>query len=559
MSEHEQAIRSHLGHMDSQNFEERFWAKDARLWKREEGDPSVSGAMGWLTVARTMKERISELTQFAAQIKAAGFQRAVVAGMGGSSLAPLVLSEIFYEKGKGIPVEVLDSTDPATVLRIQRAGPLEKTLFVIASKSGATAEPTAYDEYFFDQVSRLKSNPGENFVAITDPGTELDKTATERGFRHIFRNFPDVGGRFSALTYFGLVPAALMEIDLEKLLDRAIRVIDENTGRIASESSAFALGASLGTLANQGINKCTFWVPDSLASLGLWLEQLIAESTGKEGKGILPVAGEMATAPSEYGDDRIFVYLRPRGEDCTFLDALIAPLRDEGKPVVMITINDTYDIGREFMRWELATAVAGSVIGINAFDQPNVQESKDVTKQFIALVEKDGKLPDLKPDAEVDGLRFYGKARGDSLSMLLDRFLEDVKPGDFVTLQAYLTESPLMTEALGKFQACLRDITKLATTKGYGPRFLHSTGQFHKGGPNGGHFIQLTQDIGEDAPLPGRKYTFGLFRDAQVLGDQATLVKHERRVIRIHLGSDPVAGVNKLLRAAEAKPAVAHT
>ena len=558
MSEHEQAIRSALGHMDQGGFVDKFWSKDGRLWRREQNDPAVTGTMGWIKVAETMKARIPELTSFANEIKAAGFERAVLAGMGGSSLAPLVLSETLYEKGKGIPVEVLDSTDPATVLRIQRGGPLEKTLFIIASKSGTTAEPTAYDEYFYDQVSKLKSNPGENFVAITDPGTELEKTAKERGFRKVFSNFPDVGGRFSALTYFGLVPAAVMGIDLEKLLGRAIDVINENSGVEASKAPAIVLGATFGTLANLKIDKCTFWVPDELSSVGLWLEQLIAESTGKEGKGILPVAGECPGTPSEYGTDRVFAYLRPKGDDCTYLDARIATLRDAGAPIVWIDLNDRYDIAREFMRWELATAAAGSVIGINPFDQPNVQESKDVTKQFIAQVEKEGSLPAVRPTTEAEGLTFYGPVEGDSVCDLIASFLDDRKPGDFITLQAYLTESEKLTEALDKLQGCLRDTTTLATTKGYGPRFLHSTGQFHKGGPNGGHFIQLTQDIGEDAPLPGRKYTFGIFRNAQVLGDHDTLVKHGRRVIRIHLGADALEGVDKITKALESKPLVAH-
>jgi glucose-6-phosphate isomerase len=558
MIDHEQAIRSCLGHMDSNDFTNRFWAKDGRLWNREENDPDITGTMGWIFIAETMKQRIPELQKFAAEIKAAGFERAVLAGMGGSSLAPLVLAETLYTKGKGIPVEVLDSTDPATVLRIQRGGPLEKTLFLIASKSGSTAEPTAYDEYFYDQVSKLKSNPGENFVAITDPGTDLEKTATARNFRHTFRNFADIGGRFSALTYFGMVPAALMEIDLEKLLGRAIDVIAENNGKKASECPALVLGATLGTLANLKIDKCTFWVPDALSSVGLWLEQLIAESTGKEQKGILPVAGETPGTPSEYGADRVFAYLRPREDDCTYLDARMATLRDADKPIVWITVNDNYDIAREFMRWELATAVAGSIIGINPFNQPNVQEAKDVTKTYVANLEKEGSLPSVKPDAEADGLTIYGSVKGDTLAELIFSFFADQKSGDFATIQAYLTESPKMTEALAKLQACIRDCTMLATTKGYGPRFLHSTGQFHKGGPNGGHFIQLTQDIGEDVPLPGRSYTFGLFRNAQVLGDHDTLVKHDRRVIRIHLGADPLGGVQKLTKAVESKPLVAH-
>lgn len=558
MDTHAQAIRNRLGHMEHMKFVERFWQKDARLWERPENDPTIVGAMGWIKIAQTMKERIPELQAFAKEIKEAGFERAVLAGMGGSSLAPLVLSEVFYREGKGIKVEILDTTDPDTVLRIQRGGPLEKTLFIIASKSGTTAEPHAFDDYFFDEVSKIKLNPGENFVAITDPGTEMDNSARARNFRHIFINFADIGGRFSALSYFGMVPAALMELDLEKLLNRAIEVCNENEGRPLQECPAFALGTALGTLSTLKIDKCTFWLPKRLEVFGLWLEQLIAESTGKEGKGILPVAGEEPGTPSEYGIDRVFAYLRPNEEDCTYMDARLAPLRDAGKPIVAITINDDYDIAREMMRWELATAVAGSVIGINPFDQPNVQESKDVTKQYIAQVEKEGSLPKIKPDAEADGLQFYGAVKGDNLEELIFGFLGDVKSGDFITLQAYLTESNEMTHCLTKLQEHLRDCTCLATTKGYGPRFLHSTGQFHKGGPNGGHFIQLTKDDHEDVQLPGRHYTFGVFRNAQVLGDNATLEKHGRRVIRIHLGKDPVSAVMKILKAIEARPTVAH-
>jgi glucose-6-phosphate isomerase len=556
IEEHKQTVVNRLGHMQGMGFVDHFWQKDGRLWERAETDPAITGTMGWIRIAETMKERIPELQAFAKEVKAAGFTRAVLAGMGGSSLAPLVLSEVLYEEGKGIPVDVLDSTDPATILRIERAGPLDKTLFMIASKSGSTAEPTAFEEYFYDQVSKVKENPGENFVAITDPGSDLEKSAKAKGFRHTFLNFADIGGRFSALTYFGLVPAAVMDLDLEKLLDRAIDVINENQNRPAQECDAFVLGAVLGDYATSGVNKLTFILPEKYAPLGLWLEQLVAESTGKEGKGILPVAGEEIGSPSEYGKDRFFAYFRPTTGDHSYLDGRIASLRDGGWPGVRITLNDEYDIGREFMRWELATAVAGSVIGINPFDQPNVQEAKDTTKKILAEVETKGRLPMEEATVKVDSIHVYGKVEGDTLDEITLNFFKEAHLGDFFTIMAYLTESPEMTHALTKLQEHIRDCTCLATTKGYGPRFLHSTGQFHKGGPNTGHFIQLTQRDREDAPLPGRSYTFRTFRNAQALGDRQTLEARGRRVIRFHLGSDPVNAVEIITRAVSAHPTV---
>ena len=630
MESHEQVIRNSLGHMQHQRFVERFWEKDARLWRRQEGDPSVVGAMGWLHVAETMKGRIQELESFAQEIENAGFERVVLAGMGGSSLAPLVLSQVLSQNApamKGEPradklipghggpetahtppreensqngakeenrrngpnralkFSVLDSTDPETVLRIQREGPIEKCLFIIASKSGSTAEPNAFDDYFYNEVAKVKANPGENFVAITDPGTQMEQIAKDRNFRRAFLNFPDIGGRFSALSYFGMLPAALMGIDLDTLLGRAIEVIEENGGLSETTQEerlqhsilntqdsttsqdprpktqdhlgpAFVLGAAIGELALLGKDKLTFLMPPEYESLGLWLEQLIAESTGKEGKGILPVAGEKPGPPSEYGDDRVFVYLRPEHENTNPLEVRIGPLRDEGRPIVRININDPYDIAREFMRWEIATAVAGSIIGINPFDQPNVQEAKDVTKQILAQVEQEGKLPVQTPTKIFDGIEVYGAISADNVEDAICNFLAETQPGDFVTIMAYLTEIPEMTHALAGLQYHIRDCCHRATTKGYGPRFLHSTGQFHKGGPNKGHFIQLTKDDQEDAPLPGRSYTFGMFRNAQALGDRETLEKHGRRVIRFHLGDNPLHGVRELTRAVEARPTV---
>jgi transaldolase/glucose-6-phosphate isomerase len=517
------------------DFIERFWKKDGTLWSNGKYGAGATDFLGWMTVAETMKSRVAELTGFADEVKKAGFERVVLAGMGGSSLAPLVLERSLAQPG-GLPLAVLDSTDPETVLRIERLGPVEKALIVVSSKSGSTAEPNAFNDYFYAKIKAIKGDKaGENFAAITDPGSPFDTRAQSLGFRRIFRNFDDIGGRYSALSYFGLVPAALIGIDVDKLLDRAIAVIHENQ---KPGASAIALGEMLGDQANAGRDKLTFLLPEELKYLGLWLEQLVAESTGKEGKGILPIALESPGTPSEYGKDRVFAYIRPHGSESTFLDMRVGPLREAGYPVIDVFMEDLYDIGAEFMRWEIATAVAGSVIGINPFDQPNVQESKDITKKYVAEVEAKGSLAPESPTVSAAGVSVYNQA-GSSVDGALGDFLKLVKPGDYVCLQAYLTEDDVLNEALSHLQANIRDMLCVPCTCGYGPRFLHSTGQFHKGGPNTGHFIQLTQTDKEDTKLPGKQYTFGTFRNAQVRGDGDALRAHQRRVMRIDLGVNP--------------------
>ena len=529
----------------SADFIDRFWAKDGTLWSNGKYGAGLTDFMGWLDVADTMKTRVAELTAFLAEVKAAGFERVVLAGMGGSSLAPLVLQKSLAQK-TGLPLAVLDSTDPATVLRIAHLGPVEKALFVIASKSGSTAEPNAFNDYFYDRVKAIKGDKaGENFVAITDPGSPFETHAKSLGFRKIFLNFADIGGRYSALSYFGLVPAALMGIDVDKLLDRALAVVAANK---KPGAPAIALGEVLGEHAKAGRDKLTFILPPSLETLGLWFEQLIAESTGKEGRGILPIALEAAGPPSEYGKDRVFAYIRPHSAETTPTDIKVAPLRDGGFPVIDILLDDLYDIGGEFMRWEIATAVVGAVIEINPFDQPNVQESKDVTKKYVQQLEDQGSIPPETPTIQVGEVAVYGTP-GLSVEAALAGFLQQIQPGDYVCLQAYLTEDPDLEEALCELQASIRDMFRVPCTRGYGPRFLHSTGQFHKGGPNTGHFIQLTQADAEDAPLPGKNFTFGTFRNAQYRGDADTLRTHGRRLMRIELGFTGANAIDRLCSA----------
>lgn len=528
-----------------EDFIHRFWAKDGTLWSGGKYGSGLTDFMGWLDVATTMKSRVSELTGFFSEVKAAGFERVVLAGMGGSSLAPLVLEKSLAQSN-GLRLAVLDSTDPGTVIHIEHLGPVEKALFVIASKSGSTAEPNAFNDYFYDRVKAVKGDKvGENFVAITDPGSPFEAHAKELGFRKIFLNFADIGGRYSALSYFGLVPAALMGIDVDQLLDRALSVVSANQ-RIGAP--AIELGVELGEHAKAGRDKLTFVLPESLKYLGLWLEQLIAESTGKEGRGILPIALETVGRPSAYGKDRVFAYIRPKSATRTATDAHVEPLREAGFPIIDIVLEDLYDIAGEFMRWEIATAVAGSVIEINPFDQPNVQESKDITKKYVKQLEEAGALPDEKPTVSLGDVAVFG-ADGTTIEAAVTSFLQAVKPGDYVCLQAYLTEEPDLDEVLAELQAAIRDKFQVPCTCGYGPRFLHSTGQYHKGGPNTGHFIQFSQADGKDAALPGKSYTFGAFRNAQYRGDGDALKAHGRKVMRVELGFAGAGAIERLVEA----------
>jgi len=542
-----EAAEVRLAVMDRDQFAARLWRGDPSLWTSDPKTQTlVRGALGWLHVAEKMEELLGDLHQFAADARGAGFRHVVHMGMGGSSLAPLVFQRTFRGGERGLPLVVLDTTDPATILAVERSVPLAETLFIVASKSGTTAEPLAFGEYFYARVRALKgARAGENFVAITDPGTPLVAAGAERGYRRVFLNFPDIGGRYSALSYFGLVPAALMGVDVAGLLGRARRMARACAPDVpVRQNPGVALGAVMGELARRGRDKVTLIVEERVATLGLWLEQLIAESTGKAGTGILPVAEEPLGDAAEYGEDRLFAHLRlgqgngpERGVDM---------LRRAGHRVVTIAMDDPIDLGGEFLRWEIATATAGAVLGINAFDQPNVQESKDNTDRLLELVRKSGRLPEEPPDL-VDGrLGLYGDRPEDTVAGTLARFFGQARPGDYVALLAYLTETPEHDRALQAFRRLIRAGTRLATTRGYGPRYLHSTGQYHKGGPNTGLFIQLTADDLEDAQVPGAPYTFGVFKRAQALGDLEALTRHGRRVVRVHLGRDAGEGLGQL-------------
>ena len=449
-------------------------------------------------------------------------------------------------------LSILDTTDPGTVHQIESEIPLKDTLFIVASKSGTTAEPLAFGDYFYAKLKDLKGDKaGENFVAITDPGSPFIQTANDLGYRKVFLNFEEVGGRFSALTYFGLVPAALYGVNIGELLERAVRMMRACGAYGATEgvNPGLQLGAALGVLATKGRDKMTLVVPDALHDLGLWLEQLLAESTGKQGKGILPVAGEMLGMPAIYGDDRVFAYVGYQDEaddaNTRKLDALV----QDGSPVITIRLNDALDLGAEFFRWEMATAVAGAVLRINPFDQPNVQAAKTATDKLMKEVEAKGQLPEQQKTLSADGLDYYTNASADNAEDLLHQFFAQAKEGDYVSIQAYLTETPAISADVAKIREELQQRLHVATTFGYGPRFLHSTGQYHKGGPNTGLFLQLTAANPQDVQLPGRSYSFGTLKNAQAQGDLQALNDNGRRTLHVYLGEDAEHGLRKLQQA----------
>jgi transaldolase / glucose-6-phosphate isomerase len=546
---HEGAVRDGLDRFDKDRFAERLWSKDPSLWSGDaQAQRGISNSLGWLEAPEKMEAALDELTAFAEEVRSEGFQYVVHMGMGGSSLAPLVFERVLGVGEQGIPLKVLDTTDPATVLEIEGSIVLGDTLFIVASKSGTTAEPSAFGDYFYDRVRQIKGDTaGKNFVAITDPGSELAEQAEERGYRRTFLNFADVGGRYSALTYFGLVPAALLGADLRGLLSRARRMAEACGPAVqARDNPGVALGVAIGEMARQGRDKLTFLAPPGLETLGLWLEQLIAESTGKDGAGIIPVVAEPALDASAYGDDRLFVEFLLEGEAEGESGRMASALREAGHPVLTIALGDRLDLGQEFFRWEIATAVAGAVLGINPFDQPNVQESKDNTNRLLRVVEQQGRLPAPQPAVSGEHLTLYGPASSSELSGALGEFLEQAQAGDYLAILAYLPEGPGTGERLQQIRAALLERFHCATTVGYGPRYLHSTGQLHKGGPDTGLFLLITGNNDEDAPLPGRSYGFGVFQHAQALGDMEALQEHGRRVVRVHLDANPVDGLEEL-------------
>lgn len=555
---HLDAVRQRIASIDRADFCRRLWRRDWTLWKEDdENRKSILDALGWLDLPDKMSGKLDELVEFTSRAKAAGFRHVVHMGMGGSSLAPLAFQKMFEPGENGLPMTVLDTTDPATILDIERSVPLARTLFIEASKSGTTVESRSFGEYFYHKVKEIKGEEaGDNFAVITDPGSMLDALARERRYRSVFLNFHDIGGRYSALSYFGLVPAALMGIDVREIMAGAsnmMKLCGPDTA--AGENPGVILGAMLGEMALQGRNKLTFLGPGCLTTLGMWLEQLIAESTGKEGKGIVPVPGEPVGLPEVYGEDRFFVRFHLETEPDEFLDRHVEGLEEAGHPVVTIGMKNRMDIGREFYRWEIATATAGAVLRINPFDQPNVQESKDFTHRLLKQVREEGRLVEGRMDMVEGPVRMYTAGGATTVSQAVSLFLGQAREGDHLVILAYLTENSRVVDGLQAVRVRLRDRLHMATTLEFGPRYLHSTGQLHKGGTDTGLFLLLTCDDAEDMDIPGQPYTFGSLRRAQALGDFEVLRRHRRRVLRIHLDGDAGAGLEALWKVIENLPA----
>ena len=507
----------------------RIWRKDHTVWKP--APEEITNRLGWLTVTDLMREQIPGLVSFADEIRKTGFRNVVLLGMGGASLGAEVLHQTFG-CAVGYPKFVaLDSTVPAWVQAVTDAIDPAHTLFLVSSKSGGTIETISLYKYFRSLVAKAigEERAGQNFVAITDAGTPLAQLADEAGFRRTFLNPSDVGGRYSVLSYFGLVPAALMGINVRTLLDRTDSMRERCvSGAPTQENPGAWLGVTIGALARQGRDKLTLITSPSIGSFGLWLEQLIAESTGKEGKGILPVVGEPLAASAHYGGDRLFVCLKLEGDNNAAIDTAVESIKSLGQPVVDLELRDRYDLGAEFFRWEFATAVAGAILGINPFDQPNVQAAKDATQRVLQEYQTAGCLPMV----EVAG----------SLADLL----AETRRGDYFAIMAYMRRTPEIEAALVNFRRKVTEKYHIVTTVGYGPRLLHSTGQLHKGGPDTGLFLQVTTDHEKDLSIPGEACTFGVLADAQALGDLQALQSLGRRVSRIHLGLGSGAALRKL-------------
>ena len=537
----------------------RLWAKDPALWKSDPGHQQIiRNSLGWLMVMPTVRQHAANLAGFAVEVGQAGYAHVLLLGMGGSSLCPDVL-RLTFGQAKGFPtLAVLDTTDPASVRALEQSVDLPRTLFIVASKSGTTPEITAFYQYFFARIQALRRDrAGEQFIAITDPGTALDHAGATAKFRHVFLNPPNIGGRYSALSFFGMVPATLIGVDILRLLDRAERMAQACAASVPIRDNPGAwLGAVMGALARAGRDKLTFVCSPEIASFGYWVEQLIAESTGKDGTGILPVEGEVVGDPSAYGNDRAFVYLRLETSRGRKLDEAVKALERAGYPVVTIRLQDLYDLGAEFFRWEFATAVAGAVIGVNPFDQPNVQESKDNTMRLIGEFQAIGRLPEGKPIFSDGPIRLYGDAATAStlkgaktLADALNGHVRRIRAGDYVALTAYLQATAAHAEVLAAIRLHIRERFRVATTLGYGPRFLHSTGQLHKGSGDNGVFLQFTVDDPMDLSVPGEPYTFGLMKAAQALGDLQSLQSRKRRALRIHITGSVEAGLRRVLEA----------
>jgi transaldolase / glucose-6-phosphate isomerase len=555
------SVKTAISNWQSSDKMKRLWARDAALWTgSDEAD-----WLGWLDIVEEQSAHLAELRGLAKEVWSAGFKDALLLGMGGSSLCPEVL-RMTFGKISGYPdLHVLDSTDPAQVKAFENKIDIARTLFIVSSKSGSTLEPNIFKQYFFELTKKAvgADKAGSHFMAITDPGSKMQKVAEADRFRHVFFGRPSIGGRYSALSNFGMVPAAVIGIDTKKFLDRAQEMVEAcGPSATVEQNPGAVLGIILGTAATTGHDKVTIVTSPDISDLGAWLEQLLAESTGKVGKGIIPVDREALAAPEVYGNDRVFAYIHTEHATDAGSEAKLAAIEKAGHPLVRISMADIYDLGAEFFRWEIATAVAGSIIGIDAFNQPDVEASKIVTKDLTSQYEKSGSLPAEKPVVEDNGIKLFtdeknaadlARAAGGekSLAAYLKAHLGRIGAGDYFALLGYIQMNAGHEKTLQAIRHAVRDRKHVATCLGFGPRFLHSTGQAYKGGPNSGVFLQVTCDDAVELPVPEQKYTFGVVKAAQARGDFEVLAQRGRRALRVHLGSNVDSGLRMLAAAVQ--------
>ncbi len=551
-----QAVKAALDDWSSNNKVKRLWARDASLWTNSD----ESKWLGWLSITEDQRSNVDRFGQIAKEIASEGFTHAVLLGMGGSSLCVEVLDFTFGKISGHPEFLILDSTSPAQIKAIESKLDLAKTIFIVSSKSGTTLEPNIFKQYFFERVKQAAgpAKAASHFIAITDPGSHLQKVAESDGFRGVFFGSPSIGGRYSALSNFGTIPGAIQGIDIPKFLDGTEEMVHACASVVPAEQNpGVILGAILGTLQKAGRDKVTIFTSPGISDLGAWLEQLLAESTGKEGRGLIPVDREEIGAPDVYGNDRVFAYLRLSAASDSKQDKAIDALEKAGHPVIRINVPDVIDIGQEFFRWEIATAVAGSIIGINAFNQPDVEASKIETRKLTDQYEKSGSLPQESPIFEQDGIKLFtddknaaalkqASGKDATLAAYMRAHLGRLKPGDYFALLGFIQMNDAHEAALQSIRHAVRDKKRVATCLGFGPRFLHSTGQAYKGGPNSGVFLQITCDYAPDLPVPGQKYTFGIVQAAQARGDFQVLAERNRRALRVHFGPDVAAGLAKL-------------
>lgn len=557
------AVQAAVKALEAEHANARIWAHEGSLWKDQASIISkIENRLGWLEIHKTIDiERLKKLQD---SLRGGAFNHVVLLGMGGSSLAPEVLYQTLGRQPGFPEFLMLDSTDPTRIRSIEQAVDLKRTLFIVSSKSGGTIETAMFAKYFYDRAGKN----GSQFIAITDPGSSLEAEAKALNYRDLFLNPADIGGRYSALSYFGMVPAAALGLDLDALWSEAGRMMKACAENIPSQlHPGIWLGAIMGVLGQQGRDKITILPSSNIASLGNWVEQLIAESTGKEGKGLLPVVGATVGNPHDYSSDRLFIYVRtdddPHNED---MDAEVRTLREAGHPRVTLYLPNRYAIAGEFFRWEYATAIAGKILGINPFDEPNVTEAKENTARLLKVYQEQGALPPAEKAASNGNVTLYADARmvhtltelckqwnykPDEMSGLLAALLSSTRAGDYFALLAYLPATEAITAELEEIRRRLRHVTRRAVTIGFGPRFQHSTGQLHKGGPANGNFIQITCDDPQDLAIPGEPFTFGTLKAAQAAGDMEALRGKDRRALRLHIVGDVSAGLHTLLETVE--------